>query len=347
MKILLVVKQKKNVDTFIGMIRALLARDHAVTLAVQEHGDARDQEYRDEIPSPAFTVARGPVQRTDAWAYVAPLVRSLRDVVHYQQPPLRSAVKLQERTIRKLREDLRVAGDHAVIAEALRAVPATQIDRLEAVFNLAEQQLPSDTPTRRLSARPDAPDVLLLSPLVHFGWRTSRLRRQRAGARHSGWHAAAQLGQSGTEGCMHRRPDWMFVWNEQQRPEAFELHGFSEDRVIIIGAPRFDSFFELRPRLTREEFHEPLWSGSHQPTLLYVCSSQLISASASCVRARWLSSFGDPSGPMRDCNVMVRPHPDIQLLAEEQRSEEESWPSRTWRESALCRGPSTILAPSC
>src|SRR4030095_13458859 len=101
MKILLVVKQKKNVDTFIGVIRALLARGHAVTLAVQEHGDGRDQEYRDEILSPDSAFGRAPAQRTDACAHGAPLIRSLRDVVHDQQPPLRGALKLQERTIRK------------------------------------------------------------------------------------------------------------------------------------------------------------------------------------------------------------------------------------------------------
>ncbi len=326
MKILLVVKQKKNVDTFIGMIRALLARGHAVTLAVQEHGDARDQEYRDEIPSPAFTVARGPAQRTDAWAYVAPLVRSLRDVVHYQQPPLRSAVKLQERTIRKLREDLRVAGDHAVIAEALRAIPATQIDRLEAVFDLAEQQLPSDL-LHEDFLRAHAPDVLLLSPLVHFG---SAQADFVASARALGIPVAMLLhswDNLSTKGCMHHPPDWIFVWNEQQRREALELHRFPPERVIVVGAPRFDSFFELRPRLTREEFHEPLGLDPSKPTLLYVCSSQLISALERAFVEKWLTAIRRSSGPIRDCNVVIRPHPDIPLLDGSDTSEELRWPA--------------------
>jgi FkbM family methyltransferase len=326
MKILLVVKQKKNVDTFIGTIRALLARGHAVTLAVQEHGDARDQEYRDEIPSPEFTVARGPAQRTDAWAHVAPLVRSLRDVVHYQQPPLRGALKLQERTIRKLREDLRIAGDHVAIAEALRAIPAAQIDRLETVFDLAEQRLPSDALHEQF-LRTHAPDVLLLSPVVHFGSaQADFVASARALCIPVGMllHSWDNLS---TKGCMHQRPDWMFVWNEQQRREAFELHGFPEDRVIVAGAPRFDGFFELRPRLTREEFHEPLGLDPSQPTLLYVCSSQLISELERTFVEKWLAAIRHSTSAIRDCNLIVRPHPDIPLLDGTDPVDELRWPA--------------------
>lgn len=326
MKILLVVKQKKNVDTFMGTIRALLTRGHAVTLAVQEHGDARDQEYRDEIPSPDFTVVRAPAQRTDAWAHVAPLIRSLRDVVHYQQPPLRGALKLQERTIRKLREDLRVAGDHEAIAEALRAIPFAQIDRLEAVFDLAEQRLPSDALHEQF-LRSHAPDVLLLSPVVHFG---SAQADFVASARALGIPTGMLLhswDNLSTKGCMHQRPDWMFVWNEQQRREAFELHRFRGDQVVVVGAPRFDSFFELRPRLSRAEFHEPLGLDPGKPTLLYVCSSQLISAMERTFVEKWLSAIRLSTSAIRDCNVIVRPHPDIPLLDSTDPGEELRWPA--------------------
>jgi FkbM family methyltransferase len=45
------------------------------------------------------------------------------------------------------------------------------------------------------------------------------------------------------------------------------------------------------------------------------------------VRA-WLAAIRESSGTLRDCNILVRPHPDIELLSGEQRSEEEiSWPS--------------------
>jgi FkbM family methyltransferase len=120
----------------------------------------------------------------------------------------------------------------------------------------------------------------------------------------------------------------MFVWNERQRAEARALHEFPEYRVVITGAPRFDSFFELKPRLTRDEFHAPLGLDPTKPTLLYVCSSVLVSASELPFVRDWLAAIRKSSGSLRECNVLVRPHPDIELLADEQRSEEEIlWPS--------------------
>jgi hypothetical protein len=336
MKILFVLKQKKNVETFAGTIRVLTERGHSVALAVQEHSDSRADQYRDWIEpatpkagegGPGFSLVRCPAHRTDRWADVAWLLRSLRDCVHYQQPGMRNATKLQSRSVQKLREELRIEADNERVAKALRGLPVAQVGRLDEVFALAERQLPVD-PVYESFLREQAPDVMLISPLVHFG---SAQADFVAAARAVGVPVGMLLyswDNLSTKGCLHRLPDWMFVWNERQRAEARALHEFSEDRVIITGAPRFDSFFELKPRLTREEFHAPLGLDPTKPTLLYVCSSMLVSASELPFVRDWLAAIRESSGSLRDCNVLVRPHPDIELLAEERRSEEEIlWPS--------------------
>jgi hypothetical protein len=327
MKILFVLKQKKNVETFAGTIRVLTERGHSVALAVQEHSDTRADQYRDWIDSRGFSLVRCPAHRTDRWADVAWLLRSLRDCVHYQQPGMRNATKLQTRSVQKLREELRIEADNESVAKALRGLPVAQVGRLDEVFGLAERQLPVD-PVYESFLREQAPDVMLISPLVHFG---SAQADFVAAARAVGVPVGMLLyswDNLSTKGCLHRLPDWMFVWNERQRAEARALHEFAEDRVIITGAPRFDSFFELKPRLTREEFHAPFGLDPTKPTLLYVCSSVLVSASELPFVRDWLAAIRESSGSLRDCNVLVRPHPDIELLAEEQRSEEEIlWPS--------------------
>ena len=94
MKILFVLKQKKNVETFAATIRALTERGHTVALAVQEHTETRAQQYRDALDSPLFSLVRCPAHRTDRWSDIAWLLRSLRDCVHYQQPAMRNAIKL-------------------------------------------------------------------------------------------------------------------------------------------------------------------------------------------------------------------------------------------------------------
>src|SRR5690606_28467670 len=97
-KFLIVVKQKKNVDTFLETVRSLVGRGHAVTVAVQERPDGRT-EQRGSGAEPGFSILPAPATRSDAWAEVAPLLRSLADCLHYQQPELRGAEKLQARTI--------------------------------------------------------------------------------------------------------------------------------------------------------------------------------------------------------------------------------------------------------
>jgi FkbM family methyltransferase len=326
MKILFVLKQKKNVETFAATIRALTERGHVVALAVQEHSDARADQYRDAIDAPRFSLVRCPAHRTDRWSDVAWLLRSLRDCVHYQQPAMRNATKLQARSVHKLREELRIDADNEAVASALRELPPPQISRLDEVFALAERQLPVD-PVYEAFLREHEPDVLLISPLVHFG---SAQADFVAAARAVGVPVGMLLyswDNLSTKGCLHRMPDWMFVWNERQRSEARALHDFPEDRVIVTGAPRFDAFFELTPRLARDEFHTALGLDPGKPTVLYVCSSLLVSAGELTFVRAWLAAIRRSSGSLRDCNIVVRPHPDIELLGDEYETEEIHWPS--------------------
>ena len=337
MKILVVLKQKKNVETFLGMIRVLVDRGHEVALAVQEWSDARDDEYRAEIPSPRFSVVRSPSHRSDQWAEVAWLLRSLRDCAHYQQPALNNAAKLQARTIHKLREELRLSVDDHGAASVLRELPPQQIQRLEAVFELAERQLPID-PLYDQFLRGQAPDLVLVSPLVHFGAAQADV----VTSAHALGIPVAMLLYSwdnlSTKGCLHRWPDRIFVWNEGQRREAQRLHGYPEDRVVAVGAPRFDGFFELRSRLSRADFHEPLGLDSGRPTFLYVCSSQLVSSAELAFVRKWVESVrGSASPRLREANLIIRPHPDLSLLGADEAAQELRWPALRGAKAFLSR----------
>jgi len=336
MKFLIVVKQKKNVDTFLDTIRALVGRGHTVTLAVQERHETRVEQLAADLVSTSFSLTPGPMVRTDPWAETAPLLRSLADCLHYQQPRLHGAQKLQARTIDKLREELRLRVDDRHAAETLRQVPQEQIDRLRAILGLAEQHLPTD-PLYDTFLHEERPDVLLLSPLVHFGSAQADLvasaKRQRipVGMLLFSWDNLS------TKGRLHRTPDWMFVWNERQRAEAAELHGFPEDRVVVVGAPRFDSFFSLRQLMTAEQFLEPLGLDPSAPTLLYVCSSPFVSAGELAFVHKWLGALRASPGKARTANVIVRPHPDIALLGPDVPVEQFRWPAAKGMQGLVSR----------
>lgn len=326
MKILFVVKQKKNVDTFAGTIRTLLERGHRVTLTVQEGQEWRDDGIGRDAACPGFAAVRGPAARTDAWAQAALLLRSLRDCAHYLQPELRGAVKLQTRSVKKLSEDLQLPGDDAAVAEALRAIPPAQARRLREILDLTERALPPDPLWVSFIAE-QAPDLVLVSPLVHFGSAQADVVAAARAAQVPVGMLLFSWDNLSTKGHIHRDPDWMFVWNERQRQEATALHGFPSDRVVVTGAPRFDAFFEKQPQLTREAFHEPLGLDPSTPTFLYVCSSPFVSGAELGFVRKWIDAVRHAAcEPLRGANLIVRPHPDIDLLPRDEPMTELRWP---------------------
>ena len=327
MRFLLVVKQKKNVEAFLATMRSLVERGHSVALAIQDSDEKRDERLAALVDAARFEIVRCPSARTDQWSDVASLVRRLRDSVHYLKPAMRAAAKLRARVLERLRQDLQFDADTSSLARGLQVVPPEQVQRLDAVFALAEQALPTDPLFDQFLAA-QRPDVLLISPLIHIGPAQADLV---ASARRLGipvWMLLYSWDNLSTKGCIHRFPDRIFAWNEQQRREARTLHGFPSERVVVVGAPRFDPFFALRPLMTRDQFHAALDLDPAKPTLLYVCSSRFVSESELPFITRWIGELrASGSEVLRECNVLVRPHPDIALLPDDIRMTRHRWPA--------------------
>jgi FkbM family methyltransferase len=327
MRFLLVVKQKRNVDAFLGTLQCLVDRGHSVTLGIQERDEKTEARVNLSVNHPAFRVTTCPAVRTDEWSELASLVRRLRDCIHYLKPAMRSATKLRARIIHRLRQDLQFDASTDAMAHALLNIPADQVQRLAQVCARAEQSVPTD-PLFDEFLRCEKPDVLLVSPLVHFGPAQADLVASARRRRIPAWMLLYSWDNLSTKGTLHRWPDRMFVWNEQQRDEAETLHGFPPERVTVIGAPRFDTFFSLRTAMSREQFHEPLGLDPARPTLLYVCSSRFVSEGELAFIRRWLGELrGSTSETLRTCNVVVRPHPDIALLPADFRMPRHRWPA--------------------
>src|SRR5262249_51175779 len=159
-----------------------------------------------------------PAVRTDDWSELASLVRRLRDCVHYLKPAMRSATKLRARIIHRLRQDLQFDVSTDVMARGLLDMSDDQERRLDRVFALAEQSVPTD-PLFDEFLRSEKPDVLLVSPLVHFGPAQADLVASATRLRIPVWMLLYSWDNLSTKGTLHRWPDRMFVWNEQQRHE--------------------------------------------------------------------------------------------------------------------------------
>jgi FkbM family methyltransferase len=321
MRFLVIVRQKKNADTFDTTIARLLTAGHAVTLAVQERLDETARaSLAGRFPYPNFELVTPPEGRGDQWRAAAPLLRATRDWAQYLRPAYRHAAKLRERAAQRL---VKAAGSSQGVSDSL-SVDGPHADRIRETLELVERTIPSDRLHEEFIRR-HTPDVVLVSPGLHFGSAQTDFIKSARACGIPVWMLLFSWDNLSTKGVLPLAPDRMFVWNEQQRREAEELHDYPAERVIVAGAPRFDEFFSLQSVVGYQDFLRPLDLDPGVPTLLYVCSSRFIAADELSFINRWLSALrASPDEALRRCNVMVRPHPDQVLV-----DTEEAVP-RTW-----------------
>ena len=286
MTFLFVVKQKKNVDTFEGVIDALLEGGHTVKLAVQQRDEERDRRLLERFASPRFELVSPPDGRGDRWRSAAPLVRAARDLAQYSRPSYRAASKLRQRAADRFLKALGAAG--RLDAEAVSLGTQTS-ETVRSALEQLERAMPSDALHEEFLAR-HAPDAVLVTPGVHFGSVQSDVIKSAQARGIPVWMLLFSWDNLSSKGALHVAPDLLFVWNERQRLEAEQLHDFPPDRVVVVGAPRFDGFFALRPQVSRHAFLAPLGLDPSRPVLLYVCSSRFIAERELPFVRQWLAA---------------------------------------------------------
>jgi hypothetical protein len=297
---------------FDGVIAALAERGHSVVLAA-----ARQRNRPLSLPKALSVanrhlIAQGskgrievtacPVRRVDAWRTVAPALRQARDYLRFQDPRYAGAEKLERRSASAVPAGwARFVRQHAWIGRhwrlALRGLAA------------AERLIPSD-PLFELFIKYEDPDLVLVTPLVDYGsYQTDYVKSaHRAGVPVAflpfSWDNLTN------RGLVRVEPDRVLVWNDIQKREVVDLHGVSENRVVVTGAPRFDDFFAMRPSTTREEFCRQTGIDPAAPFLLYVCSSEFVAPREVDFVKDWIRQVRSaPQTALRSCGVVVRPHP--------------------------------------
>jgi hypothetical protein len=310
LRLLFAFRSRKTLEPFVGVVRRSLERGHTVRV-VTPIGESKVSSLFDAHPQLSF--ASTGLQRGDGWRDGEPLLRSARDYLQYLKPPYHGARKLRKRAFEHLLERLMVTpGDLSPqSSEQALALPDEAIWRLDRLAALCEDAMPSDPLHDRVISQFE-PDAVLISPLVHFG--SAQVDVAKA-ARSQGVPVGMLLfswDNLSTKGALHVRPDRLFVWNERQKREAVELHGMPLEDIRVTGAPRFDSFFALQPRIDRERFCAAAGLDPSRPMLLYLCSSKLVSEREAAFIRQWhttVRASGDER--LRDASIIVRPHPDL------------------------------------
>ncbi len=314
MNLLLLLNAPHYLRPFVTTVRRLADRGHRVIVAWYEdpdrHGDDLVERFAD-VPTVTFeTIEHG---RSTRQAEVA-LLRRASNYLQYLNGPFRGLTKLRQRSFGKF---IRLVTDQAEAAwsEAGLVLKTPELRRLSETLAYVESLIPAD-PACTEFLRTRSIDAVLVSPLVDLGssdqvdWvKAAQALKIPAGMLVYSWDNLS------TKGHLHVTPDRVFLWNLQQQKEAVRLHGVPAERVIMTGAPRFDDFLACAPAFKRSVFLEELGLDPAKSLVTYVCSSAFVSMDELAFIRRWLAALrASPSPTLRDCNVLVRPHPDVPLI---------------------------------
>jgi hypothetical protein len=154
----------------------------------------------------------------------------------------------------------------------------------------------------------ERPDVLVVSPLLHAPFLNDYVRAA-ARLRIPAALAVASWDNLTTKGPLFAFPDYMIVWNDAQRQEAWREHRFPPLNVVVTGAHAFDDWFHTRPgRL--EAWCRKAGLDDQRPYVLYVCSSVSIAGDETTFVEQWLGALRAAEDVrIRDLQVLIRPHP--------------------------------------
>jgi hypothetical protein len=306
---------------FDTVVLALADAGHDVTLATP--GKSNDFPLPPAVTSHPRIVSRVcPEVREDAWKDAATDFRTLVDCGHYLESPFFEAEKLRSRAFRAVAQAMTgdktrhltarcptcktkfVDGDFGSLKPSLGDAAA---QRLHNLARLIEKSIPSD-PGRERFLQEQAPDVVLVSPLVRFGSEQSDWVKSAKALGIPVGFPVFSWDNLTTKGVIHVEPDRVFVWNAVQKREATEYYGIAPEKVIVTGAPRFDSFIELRPSADRDTYCRSLGLDAAAPIVTYLCSSEFVAGHEVAFVEQWIAEMRqDPR--LTSCNVIVRPHP--------------------------------------
>jgi hypothetical protein len=331
MKILFVLEQRGYLPTYAGVARALTRGGHSLRLAWPDDDVSVPEELAE---CPGVTIAQWPKKREDEWASVVTTVRRASDYLRYLSPDFQGATKLRARAFQKLLHSISRGAriPEAGWSDIALGLTNQERERLLTIVRLVEDAIPSDT-GQEAFLNVDRPDAVLVSPLIDLGSSQTDVVKS---AKRLGIPTGMILyswDNLSTKGGLHEQPDRMFVWNERQRREAAQLHAYPIERTIATGAPRFDEFVALSPMTDRVGFCAPLGFDPSRPILMYLGSSKFVVTESELPFMRtWVDAIRRSTNEaVRDCNILIRPHPDVKTLDEEGPTEIVRWDGQAGR----------------
>ena len=306
MKILFLARHFSYLRLFESAIVELASRGHVLHLSADREESLGGAGMVERIAAkyPNVTVGWTPGRQSGAWADLGRKLRLGIDYLRFLDPRYDAAPRLRGRSEERTPHAVRIVARMPVLRG-----PAGR-KALVWILRKLEQAVPR---SHELDAfyREQAPDVVLITPLVDLG---SPQIDHYMSARALGLRTVLCVGSwdhLSSKSVLREIPDLVTVWNDTQKQEAIELHNVPEERVVVTGAQCYDLWFNRRPSRGRQEFCERVGLDPSKPFVLYVCSSLFKNTANEALFAeRWIQQVRSSSDPaLRDAGILVRPHP--------------------------------------
>ncbi|MBI5578637.1 MAG: hypothetical protein HY895_05735 [Deltaproteobacteria bacterium] len=308
---------------FESIVRALIDRGHAVTVLFDEgwsknqSDDALRCALRD-LPELQFDWSR---RRSDKWRKILFGSRELRTVSSYLRRPEQSDFYIkrwQGYLPEPFRRWLENPFFRWVLGLWLTGVSLAGLERL----------VPPDAfIAKDLGER--KPDVIVGTP---GNMRFSEEIEYVKAAKRMGIPSVIPVlswDNLTTKGIFHVLPDVILSWNHAHSKEAVRVHGARHRRVLIIGSPFFDKWFDPDNLiLNKGAFIERVGLPNHKRFILYLGSSRNIAKDETWLVgaiAKEIRTHSDAA--IRTLGLLIRPHPANYKIYEQIESEGISvWP---------------------
>ena len=306
MKILFLARHFSYLRLFESAIAELAERGHTLHLSADREESLGGVELVERLAAryPAVTVGWTAGRPSGAWADLGRKLRLGIDYLRFLDPRYDATPRLRGRSEERT--------PPLVLWLARLPVLRTPSGRrvLRWVLRQFEQAVPR-SPDVETFYREQAPDVVLITPLVDLG---SPQLDHYVSARALGLRTVLCVGSwdhLSSKSLLRAIPDLVTVWNRTQMTEATELHHVPAERVVVTGAQCYDQWFGRQPSRSREEFCERAGLDPGRPFVLYVCSS-LFKNTANEARfaESWIQQVRGSADPvLREAGLLIRPHP--------------------------------------
>lgn len=110
-----------------------------------------------------------------------------------------------------------------------------------------------------------------------------------------------------TKGNIRTKSDYLFVWNDIMKKEAMEYNLYKAEKVVPVGIPQYDIYYNKSVIMPRKEFFEKAGLDTEKELLFY--ASEATDTLDDAETVQFLAESLEKGRFIRPINILVRPHP--------------------------------------